>query len=475
MAQNLSDLVAGRVERTVRKSDVSIGIISDRPGPPTAQYSIGAFGEVVWIRTPRDPYHVRRDGDGSPVTGDASEDQSVDMVFIETDSMQVPAGAEDSLDAELVVQVSRREKGRDSGRPEARPGWSVVGHYSLPHHKVGGVSDGEFNVTVCCKGKSKDLPLFLPRSVPNLLGDVLSGVETGSCCEKPSPGQPNSACGLIALNDVGGTEVVTPYVKMQDQFVKRKLTKEEMARVIDLPETTLVRMTDLELSDLMSHVVPGKVVGAVIHFFVGNDARAEKTGTESKPRPDGHYSPHYQEWWKQDDEETVEVDLIEFESKGGEPSDKATKADDAEVPVHLWNERILEAVLDGRSAIERETGAKTGWDLTSGEGKKALLDLLSALRKCALRYWKRKLSRDFHQWWVKQKKRIAPKEQREVHFAGRTAIERASYSSWWEWTKGSTIFFWRWPTHYQKLARLGVPPMFDEDPPKSEGPAAAIS
>ena len=49
MAQNLSDLVVGRVERTVRKSDVSIGIISDRPGLPTAQYSIGACGEVVWI------------------------------------------------------------------------------------------------------------------------------------------------------------------------------------------------------------------------------------------------------------------------------------------------------------------------------------------------------------------------------------------------------------------------------------------
>ena len=108
--------------------------------------------------------------------GDASEDQSVDLVFIETDSMQVPAVAEDSLDSELVVQVSRRGKGCNSGRPEARSGWSVVGHYSLPHHKVGGVSDGEFNVTVCCKGQCKDLPLCLPRSVPNLLGDVLSGV-----------------------------------------------------------------------------------------------------------------------------------------------------------------------------------------------------------------------------------------------------------------------------------------------------------
>ena len=52
MAKNLSDLVAGRVERTVRKSDVTIGIISDRLGPLTAQDSIGAFREVVWIQTP---------------------------------------------------------------------------------------------------------------------------------------------------------------------------------------------------------------------------------------------------------------------------------------------------------------------------------------------------------------------------------------------------------------------------------------
>ena len=133
------------------------------------------------------------------------------------------------------------------------------------------------------------------------------------------------------MNNVGGTEVVTPYVKKQDHFVKRKLTKEEMARVINLLETTLVRMTDLELSDLMSHIVPGKVVSAVIHFCVGNDAQTERLNTESHPRIDRHYLPHYQEWWKQDKEETVEVDLIKFESKGGEPSDKATKANDAEI------------------------------------------------------------------------------------------------------------------------------------------------
>ena len=80
------------------------------------------------------------------------------------------------------------------------------------------------------------------------------------------------------------------------------------------------------------------------------------------------------------------MDLIEFGTKGGEPSDKATKADDAEVPVHLWNKRILEAVLDVRSVVEKGARAKTGLDLTSVDGQKALLNLVLALRKGALWY-----------------------------------------------------------------------------------------
>ena len=77
------------------------------------------------------------------------------------------------------------------------------------------------------------------------------GVVTGSFCKRLLPGQPNLACGLILLDDVSTTEVVTPYVKKKDQFMKRKFTREEMARVLDLLETTLMRMMDPELLDLM--------------------------------------------------------------------------------------------------------------------------------------------------------------------------------------------------------------------------------
>ena len=32
---------------------------------------------------------------------------------------------------------------------------------------------------------------------------------------------------------------------------------------------------------------------------------------------------------------------------------------------------------------------------------------------------------------------------------------------------GSVLFFWRWPEHYQDIARKGIAPMFDSDPPCS--------
>jgi len=32
---------------------------------------------------------------------------------------------------------------------------------------------------------------------------------------------------------------------------------------------------------------------------------------------------------------------------------------------------------------------------------------------------------------------------------GRNCLGRAKGADWWEWTKGSTLFFWRWPSFLQ--------------------------
>ena len=58
-------------------------------------------------------------------------------------------------------------------------------------------------------------------------------------------------------------------------------------------------------------------------------------------------------------------------------------------------------------------------------------------------------------------------EDKEVWKAGMKAVKRAWWCTFWDWPRGSSIFFWRWPPDYQRVARLGLAPMFDGDPPTS--------
>eukprot|EP00978_Attheya_sp_CCMP212_P016480 scaffold43205_cov34-Attheya_sp.AAC.2 len=58
-------------------------------------------------------------------------------------------------------------------------------------------------------------------------------------------------------------------------------------------------------------------------------------------------------------------------------------------------------------------------------------------------------------WWRKRYQGSIEKEKDIA--AGRDCVERSSRSTWWEWDFGSRLFFWRWPNHYQIIARDGVP------------------
>ena len=40
---------------------------------------------------------------------------------------------------------------------------------------------------------------------------------------------------------------------------------------------------------------------------------------------------------------------------------------------------------------------------------------------------------------------------------GRDVLMRTSNTTWWDWTLGLTLLFWRWPSQFQRWARDGVP------------------
>jgi hypothetical protein len=57
----------------------------------------------------------------------------------------------------------------------------------------------------------------------------------------------------------------------------------------------------------------------------------------------------------------------------------------------------------------------------------------------------------------------------KIKTAGEAAVVKAAETSWWEWKSGSTIFFGRWPPHYQDMVRKGLLPMFVLEPPVNSG------
>jgi hypothetical protein len=120
---------------------------------------------------------------------------------------------------------------------------------------------------------------------------------------------------------------------------------------------------------------------------------------------------------------------------------KAVKSDDAEVPKHLWNSRVFEPASLARM------------NRFDDEEKEVILD---KIRRGLHVVWKRKVERDFIEWFHSLEHRFDERE--DIWIAELRACVYARRSDWWEWKGGSHIFFWRWSSTYKKEALEGVPP-----------------
>lgn len=131
---------------------------------------------------------------------------------------------------------------------------------------------------------------------------------------------------------------------------------------------------------------------------------------------------------------------------------KAVKADDAEVPVHLWD-----AFITKGAAVD---------DTTRGA--------IEVIRSFALDLYRRKLTRDcvnhlrtVHSvnWSTK-----TSSEQRDIDMdvsGMREIVSRAANNRWFEYPAGSRLHFFRFPMKYRTLAQDGVPIYYLTEGPKS--------
>jgi hypothetical protein len=129
------------------------------------------------------------------------------------------------------------------------------------------------------------------------------------------------------------------------------------------------------------------------------------------------------------------------------PTGVSIKSDDASTPVHLWDDRIWDGVAVAAEAV---AAFRNRFDGRSP---------LEAIREFGIRYWRRRilcslltyLRESYGARWFENP---AAAIDRSV---GVDCVWRAASSSWWEWSQGSTLYFWRWPPALRSLAWDGHP------------------
>jgi len=130
-----------------------------------------------------------------------------------------------------------------------------------------------------------------------------------------------------------------------------------------------------------------------------------------------------------------------------DPSQVSVKSDDALVPSQLWDDHIWNQVSVNSSRID------------SYQRRYGGLTPLDAIQKFGIRYWWRTVLRSLvmylrQTYGASWNRDPAAARDRTV---GADCIWRTTTATWWEWSQGSTLFFWRWPVACREIARDGFP------------------
>ena len=146
--------------------------------------------------------------------------------------------------------------------------------------------------------------------------------------------------------------------------------------------------------------------------------------------------------------EAADIAYLKFEKEyidayGG----RAAKNDDEAVPVQLWDRAILRNHFTHLSYSARVARA-----LNVIRNKIGFKWYVRCLRRSFFSYMKDEYGPHFTNWINKKNSKKRKRDNINVSLpiefqkdlnVGRDAIKRAVNITWWEWSSGSTCFFWR--------------------------------
>ena len=323
---------------------------------------------------------------------------------------------------------------------------------TIKHVKVGGVTTRQAWIGV------QHLPLLkispvVTRNLSHLLGS--------SC--RPHPCSPNplfchyAATGLLRTNELH-RPVVFPTSWSNTGWGARPLTDAEIFNAFDFPRWLQTYKAECShwrsASQLVSNTIPCKLLQVVVDAWLPHAPVSPNALLPSarpcNPLDDGLHSRTWlsalqrflpSEW--------VDDRLI---------SSAAVKADNAQIATTMWDRRV--SLVLPCSAHH-----------------------LSLIRSLLLIRWRCNITRSFLQylhelygqdWCAKliQDRRLMVAQPQAKRFkgghchtyvgllpdvdAGIKILHQVMAASWWEWTHGSSLFFWRWHASQRELSRDGL-------------------
>jgi hypothetical protein len=403
-----------------------------------------------------------------------------------------------------------KARSRSSGR--GPPGWDML-HTSATHASVGGVTDTTDRCYLWSRARtvpqvrSIDIPSAIARDVHSVVSDVVSGTPSrGPLASRLSkPVVTELRPGLYHAGGLFPCDTTRPHFRVRSVFsptrwCDRRLTLSERAAVYDVPHHVVTALPPALLARILVH--PGRTLERCIHGLLAHAGILDRGGLLHFDRDARTVVPTdfpvalEPTTKKQEDlgPEAVEVETVDEKEEDTGMKDqkeerrdlKATKADDAEVPVWLWNEAVLEDLADPPALRGHNGGTidaamdtirvfllrlkcKRGatrsffsfvraehpglhvpsqptvtWDPTGG---KLGLGCYQWIRRGGKMAGRKLYCSWFLHYWE-----VAKLERRP----GWDALRRLADSSWWEWDEGSAPLYWRWPAEYRTTIRDGL-------------------
>ena len=257
----------------------------------------------------------------------------------------------------------------------------------------------------------------------------------------------------------GPFHVITRSPFSSTKWCKRPISLKEFALMLDLPTQEISRLVTLNNSesafrtgnhDLFS-VVPLNVVCHVLWSAGIYDAHGKVTTLHDHLEGGDTILSRF--LLQDSSSSSRSANLIpadQFGSNLTKMDVKAVKHDDAEVPVYLWNDRLL------------RTGPPA-WRLYP---RHRVIKALDGFRLLGLIRWRRNVYKSLirylnDRWdlqWSRHKQGVKVKsvEYKLDLAAALDCLYYTSRATWWEWNHGSRLIFWRWNWEYRTQARDGM-------------------